>query len=177
MLTNTKVKNLKIRNKDYKESDAHGLYLLVHSNGSKYWRQNYRYNNKQKTLSHGVYPRVSLGDARKRRDEALEQLDKGLDPARSKRLEKLQNANTFELVAKEWFDKEREKWSDGHSKKVWLSLEQDVLPFIGDDPIDKINSIRLLEVLKRVEKRGTSDHGSDHPRPGQINYTGRTRPG
>lgn len=60
-------------------------------------------------------------------------------------------------MAKEWFDKEREKWSDGHSKKVWLSLEQDILPFIGDDPIDKISSIRLLEVLKRVEKRGALD--------------------
>ena len=89
MLTNTKVKNLKTKEKSYKVSDANGLYLHVHSNDSKYWRQNYRYSGKQKTLSHGVYPRVSLLDARKRRDEALDQLADGEDPAKSKKLGKL----------------------------------------------------------------------------------------
>ena len=160
MLTNTKVKNLKPTDKSYKISDAHGLYVHVHVNGSKYWRQNYRYNGKQKTLSHGVYPRVSLSDARKRRDEALEQISNGVDPAQAKKLIKLQSANTFELVAKEWFEKEKENWSPVYSKKIWRSLEADILPFIGNDSIDKISSIQLLEVLKRVEKRGALDIAS-----------------
>ena len=160
MLTNTKVKNLKTKEKNYKVSDAHGLYLHVHSNGSKYWRQNYRYSGKQKTLSHGVYPRVSLLEARKRRDEALDQLAEGEDPAKSKKLGKLKNAYTFEALAREWFDKEAVNWTDGHQTKVWRSLEQDLLPFIGDDPIDRISSVRLLEVLKRVENRGALDVAS-----------------
>lgn len=160
MLTNTQVKNLKSRDKSYKVSDAHGLYLFVHTNGSKYWRQNYRYNGKQKTLSHGVYPKVSLADARKRRDDAITQLDQGFDPAQSKRLAKLQQANTFGLIAREWFDKQCEQWSPGHANKVWRSLEQDLLPSLGDEPIDNITSIRLLDVLKRVEARGALDVAS-----------------
>ena len=160
LLTNTKVKNLKIKDKSYKVSDAHGLYLHVHANGSKYWRQNYRYSGKQKTLSHGVYPRVTLVDARKKRDDALDTLANGDDPAKSKRLDKLKNANTFELVAKEWFDKQSEKWTEGHQKKVWLSIERDLIPFLGDDPIDRISSVRLLEVLKKVEARGALDVAS-----------------
>jgi integrase len=160
LLTNTKVKNLKTKEKSYKVSDAHGLYLHVHSNGSKYWRQNYRYSGKQKTLSHGVYPRVSLLEARKRRDEALNQLADGQDPAKSKMLGKLKSENTFEVLAREWFDKEAVNWTDGHQIKVWCSLERDLLPFIGDDPIDRISSIRLLDVLKRVEGRGALDVAS-----------------
>jgi len=160
LLTNTKVKNLKIKDKSYKVSDSHGLYLHIHTNGSKYWRQNYRYSGKQKTLSHGVYPRVSLVDARKKRDDALDILANGDDPAKSKRLDKLKNANTFELVAKEWFEKESEKWSEGHKKKVWLSIERDLMPYLGDDPIDRISSVRLLEVLKKVESRGALDVAS-----------------
>lgn len=160
MLTNTKIKNLKVKDKSYKVSDAHGLYLHVHVNGSKYWRQNYRYNGKQKTLSHGVYPRVSLVDARKKRDDALDILANGDDPAKSKRLDKLKNANTFELIAKEWFDKQSENWSEGHQNKVWLSIQRDLLPYIGDDPIDRISPVRLLEVLKKVEVRGALDVAS-----------------
>lgn len=160
MLTNTKVKNLKTKDKSYKVSDAHGLYLHVHSNGSKYWRQNYRYNNKQKTLSHGVYPRLSLAEARERRDEALKQISDGIDPSQAKKVAKLSTANTFELVAREWFEKEAINWTEGHQRKVWLSIERDLLPFLGDDPVDKITPIRLLEVLKKVETRGALDVAS-----------------
>jgi len=75
-------------------------------------------------------------------------------------LDKLKNANTFELVAKEWFEKQSEKWSEGHQKKVWLSIERDLMPFLGDDPIDRISPVRLLEVLKKVEGRGAFDVAS-----------------
>ena len=160
MLTNTKVKNFKIKSKIYKASDAHGLYILIHPNGSKYWRQNYRFSGKQKTLSHGVYPRISLIEARRLRDQAIDQLRKGIDPGKSKKLDKLKSAFTFELVAQEWFEKEKEAWTDKHAQKVWRSLEQNILPYIGDDPIDKISPIRLLEVLKVVEERGALDVAS-----------------
>ncbi len=160
MLTNTKVKNIKTKDKSYKVSDSHGLYLHVHTNGSKYWRQNYRYNGKQKTLSHGVYPRVSLLEAREQRDKALKQISEGIDPSQSKKVVKLQTANTFELLAREWFEKEAINWTEGHQKKVWRTIEQDLLPFLGDDPIDKITPIRLLEVLQRVEARGALDVAS-----------------
>ena len=132
----------------------------MHTNGSKYWRQNYRYNGKQKTLSHGVYPRVSLLDARELRDKALKQISEGIDPSQSKKVVKLQTANTFELLAREWFEKEAINWTEGHQKKVWRTIEQDLLPFLGDDPIDKITPIRLLEVLQRVEARGALDVAS-----------------
>jgi len=160
LLTNTKIKNLKTKDKSYKVSDAHGLYVHVHVNGSKYWRQNYRYNNKQKTLSHGLYPRVSLAEARELRDDAIKQIAQGVDPSQSKKLSKLSRANTFELVAKEWFEKESENWTEGHQNKVWLSIERDLFPYLGDDPIDKITPVRLLEVLKKVEGRGAFDVAS-----------------
>ena len=79
MLTDAKVKALQPKDKDYKVSDAHGLYLHVHSNGSKYWRHNYRYNGKQKTISHGIYPEVSSVKAREKVREARLLLEDELD--------------------------------------------------------------------------------------------------
>lgn len=160
MLTDTLIKSLKPKDKSYSKSDANGLYIEVSSKGSKYWRQSYRYNGKQKRLAHGVYPRVSLAKARELRDKALDDLQNGIDPAKTKRQAKTQMANTFGLIAKEWHEKQSVNWKPNHATKVWKQLETDVLPYLKDESIDKITVTDLLEVLKRVEKRGALDIAS-----------------
>ena len=157
MLNNTKIKNLKPKDKAYSISDGYGLYVEVKPNGSKYWRQNYRYNGKQKKLAHGVFPKVSLLEAREKRDKALKQLKEGNDPSKLKQLDKSLNQNTFEIIAKEWFEKESINWKASHAAKVWRQVDADILPFLGDERIDKISATDLLSVLKKVEKRGALD--------------------
>ena len=160
MLTDTKLRALKPRDKQYRVSDANGLYIEVRPSGAKYWRQAYRYNSKQKTLAHGVYPSISLSQARILRDEALKSLATGIDPAKNKQKQKSQQKNTFEILAKEWHEKESINWKPIHAKKVWYQLEADILPYLKDEPIDKISTVELLEVLKRVEQRGALDIAS-----------------
>jgi integrase len=160
MLTDTLIKSLKAKDKTYSKSDSNGLFLEVNTKGSKYWRQRYRYTGKHKKLSHGVYPRVSLAKARELRDKALDDIQNGLDPAKVKRQSKVQMGNTFGLVAKEWHEKQSVNWKPNHSTKVWRQLEADVLPYLKDEPIDKISVTDLLEVLQRIEKRGALDIAS-----------------
>ena len=128
--------------------------------GAKYWRQAYRYNGKQKRIAHGVYPRVTLAAARALRDSALLDLQNNRDPAKVKRQEKSKQANTFGLIAKEWHEKQSVNWKPLHSIKVWRQLEADILPYLKDEPIDQISTTDLLDVLRRVEKRGALDIAS-----------------
>ena len=93
-----KIKSLKPKEKNYKVSDSGGLHIFVRTTGAKYWRQNYRYNGRQKTLAHGVYPVVTLSKARELRDKAIRQLADGQDPSKAKRAAKIQHGNTFELI-------------------------------------------------------------------------------
>ena len=160
MLTDTKLKSLKPRDKQYRLSDGNGLYIEIRPNGSKYWRQAYRFNGRQKTLAHGIYPIISLAEARTRRYAALRSLAKDQDPAKVKRREKSATKNTFEVLAKEWHEKQAINWKPIHAEKVWKQLEADVLPYLKDEPIDKISPTDLLEVLKRIEKRGALDIAS-----------------
>jgi integrase len=160
MLNDTKLRSLKSRDEPYSISDGNGLYIEIRPTGAKYWRQNYRYNGKQKKLAHGKYPLVSLAEAREMRDQALKELHSGSDPSKLKRQAKLRLKNTFGQIAKEWHDKESENWKAIHSYKVWRQLERDVLPYLQDEPIDRITTTDLLDVLKRVEKRGALDIAS-----------------
>lgn len=157
MLTSTRLKSLKPQDKKYKCADAHGLYIEVRPNGSKFWRQKYRYNGKEKLLSHGKYPIISLAEARVLRDKSLKVLSDGQDPAKLKRQAKTQQGNTFGIIAKEWHDKQSVNWKPHHAEKVWRQLEMDVLPYLKDEPINKISPTDLLDILKRVEKRGALD--------------------
>ena len=104
-LTDIKCKSLEIKDKAYKVSDKKGLRLLVHKNGSKYWQMKCRYSGKEKVLSFGVYPEVSLKDAREKRDKARKQLAEGLDPSQEKKLAKLKqnidSENSFENIARQ----------------------------------------------------------------------------
>ncbi|EIP90353.1 prophage CP4-like integrase [Burkholderia humptydooensis MSMB43] len=137
------------------------MFLLVQPNGAKYWRLSYRFLGKQKTLALGVYPAVTLATARKKRDEAREQIAAGVDPGEAKkearRAAEIAAANSFEAVAREWFDSQRPGWSDGYAEKVLNSLEVDVFPKIGPRPIAEIDSPQMLSIVREVEARGVRE--------------------
>lgn len=157
-LTVVAIRAAKGRDKQYKLTDSDGLYLLVLPSGQRYWRMNYRYLGKQKTLAFGVWPRVPLADARIKRDEARRSLASGIDPAAQAKLDRLAasvaSANTFRAVAEEWLAKlEQEGRSPITLKKIrWL------LSFaytgLGNRPIADISAQELLVVLRKVEARG-----------------------
>jgi integrase len=144
-----------------KHTDGGGMYLLVNS-GGKYWRMNYRFADKRKTLALGVYPAVSLEKARKRRDAARELLADGIDPSTAKREERQAKAgaaaNTFQAVARDWLRKTAAKRADITQSKVTAWLEKDVFPFIGKLPISSIGPRDVLEkVIRKLEARGAID--------------------
>ena len=158
------IKNAKILDKQYKLADAGGLYLLIHPNGSKYWRLKYRYLGKEKVMAFGVYPIVSLKDARLKRDEAKKILSDSGDPIQIKksnqRAKMLNAENSFNSIALEWWNNAREGWKEEHADNVWRTLEADALPYFGDRPIKEISPGELLEVVRRVEARGALDVAS-----------------
>ena len=160
-LTNTQCDNAKPKDKTYKLSDGQGMFLEIRPNGSKYWRMNYRYQNKQKTLALGVYPDVSLKRAREKRDDARKLLSEGIDPSKHKKkqiLEAIKKAdNTFKAVALEWHETQKERWSEKHYQSVLNRLEKDLFPYIGDNLIHEIEPPELIAALKEIEKRGALD--------------------
>lgn len=160
-LTDIKCKSLEIKDKAYKVSDEKGLRLLVHKNGSKYWQMKYRYGGKEKLLSFGVYPEISLKEAREKRDKARKQITEGLDPSQEKKLDKLKQSinseNTFENIAKEWHNKQIQKWTERHAHYVLKRLEADIFKEIGSRPINQITAPELLQTIQKIEKRGAID--------------------
>ena len=140
-----------------KHTDGGGMYLLVKA-GGKYWRMDYTYAVKRKTLALGVYPEVSLAKARQRRDKARELLADGVDPSAAKKDEKqagaMALANTFELVAREFLLTKSDSWSPSYSEKWLRGLVKDLFPYLGSLPLASIKAPALLEALRRVEKRG-----------------------
>lgn len=156
-LTDTACKSAKAAEKPYKRFDGGGLYLEVMPNGNKLWRLKYRFLGKEKRISLGTYPIVSLAEAREGRSNAKKLLAKDIDPSTAKRERKreiIRNAqNTFEVVAREWHEKQRERWSKGHAENILHRLEINVFPYIGHRPIAQINPPELMEVLRRIEKR------------------------
>lgn len=143
--------------KPYKVSDSGGLYILVQPDGSRYWRLAYRFSGKQKTLALGVYPAVTLLEARKKRDAAKEQIKQGIDPSHSRKLEKpaaqVAAANSFESVAREWHENQLERWTPEHAGRTMRRLERDAFSAIGARPIAEIEAPELLIMLRRVEAR------------------------
>jgi len=156
-LTALKVKNIKPESKDFKVSDAGGLYLHVKSNGAKYWRLAYRFNHKQKTLALGVYPEVSLQEAREKALEAKKLLKDGIDPSKNKKASKSESDDSFQAVATEWFNKQKTIWVESHTKDVRRRLEKDIYPKIGQLSISQITSMQVLEVVRVIEKRQATD--------------------
>ncbi|MES9964532.1 MAG: integrase arm-type DNA-binding domain-containing protein [Candidatus Sedimenticola sp. 20ELBAFRAG] len=155
-LSDSEVRAAKPREKQYKLFDGGGLYLLVHSNGGRYWRLDYRFNGKRRTLSLGVYPDMSLKVARRERRRSREALAEGFDPGIQKKAQKAADSakELFEEIAREWFLKFSPGWSKGHSDKVIRRLERDIFPYLGLKPIKDISAPELLAVLHRIESRG-----------------------
>ena len=154
-LTATTIKTCKPKDKAYKLTDGGGLYLLVSPSGGKWWRFDYRFQSKRKTISMGVYPAISLKDARDRRDEAKKQLANGIDPAMVRKSQKHQQSqpNTFEAVAREWHDKFKPGWSDTHASRLLRLLERDIFPWLGSMPVSDVSSPLLLQTIRRIETR------------------------
>ncbi|EEY6215273.1 tyrosine-type recombinase/integrase [Enterobacter hormaechei] len=158
-LTDIKAKNAKPLEKEYKLTDGFGMFLRVTPKGSKYWQMAYRFEGKQKLFSIGVYPAVSLSDARQRRDEARRLLAQGIDPNAKKQAEakelkaKRDNTRSFRTVAKAWFAT-KTKWSDDYGDAVWKRLETYVFPVIGDKDVAELDTGDLLVPVKKVEALG-----------------------
>ncbi len=156
-LTDTAIRNAKPKNKPYKMSDEKGMYLLVNKTG-KYFRFDYRFNGKRKTFAIGVYPDVTLKEAREKRDDARKLLQNNVDPMQHKKetknFHKEQAANSFETVAREWFTKNKHAWTNGHSRTIISRLENNIFPWLGPRPIAELSAPELLKTLRRIENRG-----------------------
>ncbi|HEY3309704.1 MAG TPA: integrase arm-type DNA-binding domain-containing protein [Desulfuromonadaceae bacterium] len=162
-LSDIQVSKAKPKDKPYKLTDGDGLFLLATPTGGKLWRFKYRFDGKEKLLSFGSYPALSLADARQRRDDAKKLLANDVDPGETKKAQKaakcVSNANSFEVVAREWHSKfsSADKWSKPHAVTILDRLERDIFPWLGNRPIIEIKAPELLTVLHRVENRGALD--------------------
>jgi len=156
-LKDTAIRNARPKEKQYKLYDEKGLYLLVKKAG-KYFRFDYRYAGKRKTLALGVYPGVKLAEARERRDNARKLLQNDIDPAQhrkeTKAMRKDQAVNSFEAIAREWFTKNKHIWTEGHSRTIIRRLELNIFPWLGTRPVAVISAPELWAVLRRIEDRG-----------------------
>lgn len=144
--------------KPYKLSDGGGMFLYVVSKHKKFWRYSYRFAGKQKTLSIGTYPELSLMDARQLHDEARSALAKGIDPSAHKKMMQAnlskESDSGLEIVAREWFAKFSQQWVESHASKIIRRLERDIFPWIGNRPIADIEPPEILQCLRRIEERG-----------------------
>lgn len=158
-LTDPAIRNAKPGPKPHNLPDGGGLGLEVQPSGSKWWRFRYRFDGKEKMLSFGIYPDVTLASARAMRDEARRDLVAGIDPSAKKKARKATRAelaaNTFEAVAREWHQAvHTAKVSEGHAERTLIRLQQDAFPWIGATPIAEVTAPLLLEALRKVEARG-----------------------
>jgi integrase len=156
-LSEIKVRNAKPQESAYKLFDGGGLYLFVTPSGGKLWHFKYHFDNKEKKLTFGSYPEISLLDARQRRDDARKLLANGVDPGavrKAQKQAKVEDTETVEVIAREWHEKFKSTWTEGHADKLMRCLERDVFPWIGSRPIKEIKAPELLTVLRRVESRG-----------------------
>ena len=161
------VDTAKPREKAYQLADGAGLYPEVVPSGSRYWRMKYRFNGKEKRLAFGVYPAVSLAQARALRDEAKKKLAEGIDPSFAKKEEKLVRDvrlhNTFQAVALEWHGTKVSRWSEGYASDIIEAFNKDIFPYIGQQPVNEIKPLVLLNVLRRMESRGATEKAKKVP--------------
>ena len=157
-LTDTELKKAKPREKSYKLFDGGGLYIEITPNGSKGWRYKYRINGKEKRISLGVYPEVSLKDARFRHSEQRQLVSQGVDPSEKRKATKLARAdgmgNTFEVISREWYAINQKSWNPSHGVRIIRRLELNIFPYLGNIPITEITNQKLIEVIKRIHSRG-----------------------
>ena len=152
-----KIQKAKAKDKPVTLFDGGGLFLMVTPSGGKLWRFKYRFEGKEKKIAFGSYPEISLLDARQRRDDARKLLANNVDPSAVRKAQKqahVEDTETVEVIAREWHEKFKSNWTEGHALKILRALERDVFPWIGKRPIKAIKAPELLTVLRRVESRG-----------------------
>ncbi|MBL0669871.1 tyrosine-type recombinase/integrase [Aeromonas hydrophila] len=159
-LSDTAARQAKFTGKQQKLSDEKGLFLLITSSG-KYWRLKFRFAGKEKVLALGVYPEVSLKEARAKREEARRQLADGIDPSLARKQSKVANRlaseNSFEVIAREWHQSQLARWRPGHAKRVIESLEVDAFPDLGLVPVAELTAPIMLDALRKIEARGATE--------------------
>lgn len=160
-LTDITLRAAKAKDKQYKLSDSGGLYLLVQPNGKKYWRLKYYFAGKEKLLSIGAYPVISLLEAREKSLLAKKQLTNNIDPSEHKKEQKLKNSvnaeNSFKSIAIEWHNNQKQKWTVRHATYVLRRIEADIFPILASRPINEIKAPELLAILRLIEMRGAID--------------------
>lgn len=157
-LTDTAIRNAKPGAKPAKLFDERGLFMIVTPTGGKWWRFRYKFDNKEKLLSLGVYPDVGLKDARQRRDDARKLLADGIDPGENRKAMKAvkqdRAANSFEVITREWYGKHAPNWAEHHGDRIIRRFERDIFPWIGGRPIADVTAPELLAAMRRIENRG-----------------------
>ncbi len=157
-LNDMQIRRAKPEAKAYTLGDGQGLSLLIEPNGSKSWRFRYRFAGKPKMISLGVYPTITLADARSRRDEARKLVAEGKNPSEVRKEQKLalqtESENAFEKIATEWHQMKSAKWSEGYASDIMEAFQNDIFPYVGTRPIGEIKPLELLNVLRKIEKRG-----------------------
>lgn len=154
-LNDVQIRTAKPAEKQYKLTDGEGMHLLVHPNGSKYWRLSYRFGGKQRTLALGVYPTITLAAAREKRAQAKRLIGTGVDPSEQKKQDQFEerNGSSFEDVARAWHANNK-KWSDAHRARILQTLASDIFPAIGKANIKDLNTRDLLAPIRVVADSG-----------------------
>lgn len=157
-LNDMQIRRAKPEDKPYTLGDGQGLSLLIEPNGSKSWRFRYRYAGKPKMISLGVYPTITLADARSRRDDARKLVAEGKNPSEVRKEQKIalqtESESAFEKIATEWHQMKSVKWSAGYASDIMEAFQNDIFPYVGARPVGEIKPLELLNVLRKIEKRG-----------------------
>ncbi|EAA8278938.1 DUF4102 domain-containing protein [Salmonella enterica] len=157
-LNDMQIRRAKPEAKAYTLGDGQGLSLLIEPNGSKSWRFRYRFAGKPKMISLGVYPTITLADARSRRDDARKLVAEGKNPSEVRKERKIalqtESESAFEKIATEWHQMKSTKWSEGYASDIMEAFQKDIFPYIGERPVGEIKPLELLNVLRKIEKRG-----------------------
>lgn len=156
-LTDTEIRKAKFRSQAYRMSDGGGLHLFVTPPGGKLWRWKYRFEGREKLMSFGSYPDVSLSSARERHAEARKLLATGTDPMAERKAEKATTENSLQSVFRVWFEHWRDGKSPRHADYVKRRMEADILPSLGARPIAAIEAPELVAMVKAIEERGARD--------------------
>ncbi|HCR3333120.1 TPA: tyrosine-type recombinase/integrase [Morganella morganii] len=157
-LNDIQIRRAKPEAKAYALGDGQGLSLLIEPNGSKSWRFRYRFAGKPKMISLGVYPTITLADARSRRDDARKLVAEGKNPSEVRKEQKIalqtESESAFEKIATEWHQMKSAKWSEGYASDIMEAFQNDIFPYVGTRPVGEIKPLELLNVLRKIEKRG-----------------------
>ncbi len=153
-LTDIKLKNAKPKDKPYKLYDEKGLYIIITPKGSKWWRLDYSFDGKRKTISLGTYPSVSIKEARDKRDEMKKLVKEGIDPKTKK---KKADEHFFKDIALEWFEIKKQTWAKGHAETVLGRINKYINPFFGSRKITEITAPDIFNVLHSIRNKGHAE--------------------